>query len=86
GMSTSLPNLSKKGLKKVAEYNRCIEFSQDIAQSDQVENAKYGYCAEVSKGKDTPSGHGELAGVPVRFDWYYFTKKQHQSCFDKEFI
>ncbi|ALK94259.1 phosphopentomutase [Francisella tularensis subsp. holarctica FSC022] len=86
GMSISLPNLSKKGLKKAAEYNRCKEFSQDIAQSEQVENAKYGYCAEVSKGKDTPSGHWELAGVPVMFDWYYFTKKQHQSCFDKEFI
>lgn len=27
---------------------------------------------EVSHGKDTPSGHWELAGVPVRFDWGYF--------------
>ncbi|MFV9925384.1 MAG: phosphopentomutase [Francisella endosymbiont of Hyalomma scupense] len=86
GMSISLPNLSKKGLKKAAEYNRCKEFSQDIAESGQAENTKYGYCAQVSKGKDTPSGHWEIAGVPVMFDWYYFTKKQDQSCFDKEFI
>ncbi|MGB1235544.1 MAG: phosphopentomutase [Planktomarina sp.] len=27
---------------------------------------------EVSKGKDTPSGHWELAGVPVPWDWHYF--------------
>ena len=27
---------------------------------------------EVSRGKDTPSGHWELAGVPVPWDWHYF--------------
>ena len=27
---------------------------------------------EVSNGKDTPSGHWELAGAPVPFDWGYF--------------
>jgi len=32
----------------------------------------WGYAAEVSNGKDTPSGHWEIAGVPVRFDWGYF--------------
>jgi phosphopentomutase len=26
----------------------------------------------VSSGKDTPSGHWEIAGLPVRFDWGYF--------------
>lgn len=30
---------------------------------------------EVSKGKDTPSGHWELAGVPVPFDWGYFPEE-----------
>lgn len=30
---------------------------------------------EVSNGKDTPSGHWELAGVPVPFDWGYFPEK-----------
>ncbi|AIT09435.1 phosphopentomutase [Candidatus Francisella endociliophora] len=86
GISIRLPNLSRKGLKEAAEYNRCRELAQDIADSDNVENAKYGYCAEISRGKDTPSGHWELAGVPVMFDWYYFTPKENQSCFDKEFI
>ncbi|MCB1418121.1 MAG: phosphopentomutase [Notoacmeibacter sp.] len=27
---------------------------------------------EISSGKDTPSGHWEMAGVPVLFDWGYF--------------
>lgn len=31
---------------------------------------------EVSKGKDTPSGHWEIAGVPVPFDWGYFPQTQ----------
>jgi phosphopentomutase len=35
----------------------------------------WGYAAEVSNGKDTPSGHWEIAGVPVRFDWGYFPEK-----------
>ncbi len=32
----------------------------------------WGYGVETSKGKDTPSGHWEIAGVPVDFDWGYF--------------
>lgn len=36
----------------------------------------YGYAAELSSGKDTPSGHWEIAGVPVLFDWdYFFSEK-----------
>ncbi|KAA0972031.1 phosphopentomutase [Aureimonas fodinaquatilis] len=36
----------------------------------------YGRAAEISSGKDTPSGHWELAGVPVLFDWGYFPDTQ----------
>ena len=32
----------------------------------------WGAAQEVSKGKDTPSGHWELAGLPVPWDWHYF--------------
>jgi phosphopentomutase len=32
----------------------------------------FGAAQEVSSGKDTPSGHWEIAGVPVPFDWGYF--------------
>ena len=33
---------------------------------------QWGYGVETSKGKDTPSGHWEIAGTPVAFDWGYF--------------
>src|SRR5215212_580272 len=36
----------------------------------------WGYGVETSKGKDTPSGHWEIAGVPVTFDWGYFPNTQ----------
>ena len=32
----------------------------------------YGHAQELSRGKDTPSGHWEIAGVTVDFDWGYF--------------
>lgn len=32
----------------------------------------WGAATGVSRGKDTPSGHWELAGVPVPWDWHYF--------------
>lgn len=32
----------------------------------------YGAASEISHGKDTPSGHWEIAGQPVMFDWGYF--------------
>ena len=34
----------------------------------------WGAATEVSQGKDTPSGHWELAGVPVPWDWHTFPK------------
>lgn len=34
----------------------------------------WGAGQETSRGKDTPSGHWELAGLPVPFDWAYFPK------------
>ncbi len=37
-----------------------------------VPRARWGAATEVSSGKDTPSGHWELAGVPVPWDWTYF--------------
>ena len=34
----------------------------------------YGAARERSTGKDTQSGHWEIAGVPVLFDWGYFAR------------
>ena len=32
----------------------------------------WGAASEISNGKDTPSGHWELAGLPVPWDWTHF--------------
>lgn len=45
---------------------------------------QFGTACEISKGKDTPSGHWELAGVPVLFDWGYFPRRQ--PCFPPALI
>ncbi len=37
----------------------------------------WGAASEVSRGKDTPSGHWELAGVPVPWDWTYFPETEN---------
>ncbi|HEX6218893.1 MAG TPA: phosphopentomutase [Sphingomicrobium sp.] len=34
----------------------------------------HGFAVETSRGKDTPSGHWEIAGVPVPFEWGYFPR------------
>jgi phosphopentomutase len=35
---------------------------------------KWGHAQEVSQGKDTITGHWEIAGVPVPFRWHYYPK------------
>jgi phosphopentomutase len=34
----------------------------------------HGAAEEISSGKDTPSGHWEIAGLPVPYEWGYFPK------------
>ncbi|HLS59408.1 MAG TPA: phosphopentomutase [Paracoccaceae bacterium] len=34
----------------------------------------WGAATEISRGKDTPSGHWELAGVPVPWEWHRFPR------------
>jgi phosphopentomutase len=69
-----LPNLERLGLGFAAR-NACGELPAGF--SAQIEPAAV-YCSaiEVSKGKDTPSGHWEISGVPVPFDWGYFPKTE----------
>ena len=68
-----LPNLSRLGLMHAATES-AGEVPQGCTTDADVIGA-YGYASELSSGKDTPSGHWEIAGVPVLFDWGYFTKK-----------
>ncbi|HGG06420.1 MAG TPA: phosphopentomutase [Aliiroseovarius sp.] len=46
------------------------------AGSPGTPTGAWGAANEVSNGKDTPSGHWEIAGVPVPFDWTYFPKTE----------
>ena len=39
---------------------------------DATPTGAYAAATEVSRGKDTPSGHWEIAGVPVPWDWHTF--------------
>lgn len=41
-----------------------------------VTGATWAAATEKSMGKDTPSGHWELAGLTVPWDWHYFPKLQ----------
>ncbi|WP_299284618.1 phosphopentomutase [uncultured Tateyamaria sp.] len=47
-----------------------------LANGAQVAPGPFGAATEQSRGKDTPSGHWELAGVPVPWDWHYFPDTQ----------
>lgn len=44
----------------------------------------HGAGTETSNGKDTPSGHWEIAGFPVDFEWGYFPHTE--PCFPPEMI
>ena len=69
-----LPNLAKLGLFHAGQESSG-EFSAGYDPNVEVIGA-YGHAAELSSGKDTPSGHWEIAGLPVLFDWGYFTAKE----------
>jgi len=68
-----LPNLASLGLFH-AGRDSTGTFAPGADESIEIIGA-YGFAEELSSGKDTPSGHWEIAGVPVLFDWGYFTKK-----------
>jgi len=67
------PNLAKLGLFH-AERDSTGQFPAGVDTNVEIIGA-YGHAAELSSGKDTPSGHWEIAGVPVLFDWGYFTAR-----------
>ncbi len=78
----TLPNLSKLGLGLAAKESTG-SFPIGLDENAEIIGA-YGHAAEISSGKDTPSGHWEMAGVPVLFEWGYFTDKTNS--FPKELL
>jgi phosphopentomutase len=63
-----IPNLQRLGLLHALEASSGMKFYQ----TDAKPQGQYGYAAEQSFGKDTPSGHWEMMGLPVLFDWGMF--------------
>lgn len=66
----TLPHMAQLGLGKAAELaTGSVPKGLEIAGEP---TGFYAACAEKSFGKDTPSGHWEMAGLPVMYDWGYF--------------
>jgi len=65
-----LPNMSALGLLHAARA-ATGRFPPGMDVPQRV-FGYHGAASEVSNGKDTPSGHWEIAGTPVTFDWGYF--------------
>ncbi len=68
--SLHLPNLVALGLGDAVAAASC-ERVLGAATSGM-----WGCAREHSLGKDTPSGHWELSGLPVPWDWHYFPDTQ----------
>lgn len=81
----NVPNLAALGLLKAAEAST----GTPVKAGEQDHPAifipsKYGFMKETSRGKDTSSGHWEMAGSPVQFEWGYF--KPEYPSFPEELI
>ena len=77
-----IPNLASLGLAEAAKESRGKPLPYSGKPSRIV--GAYGYAQETSSGKDTPSGHWEICGLPVLFNWGVFPNTQN--CFPEEII
>ena len=72
GRPLAIPNLAQLGLAHAVEL-ACGVRVPGVAMPASP-TGLWGAATERSKGKDTPSGHWEITGVPVTFDWGYFPR------------
>ena len=70
-----IPNLLRWGLGAAANLSR----NQELPLNDNNPEGAFGYACELSVGKDTPSGHWEICGLPVPFEWGTFPNQDN--CF-----
>jgi phosphopentomutase len=66
----AIPVMNRLGIGRAAEASSGVH-PAGVQRIDRPE-AIWAYASELSKGKDTQSGHWELAGLPVPFEWGYF--------------
>ena len=78
----NIPNLASLGLMHASKESTGA-FPAGFQDTAPVVGA-YGHAEEMSSGKDTSSGHWEMAGVPVLFDWGYFLDKDNS--FPEDFL
>jgi phosphopentomutase len=76
-----IPNLLRWGLGAAAVGSR--KSSLPLETHVNVQGA-YGHAVEVSSGKDTPSGHWEICGLPVPFEWGTFPEQEN--CFPAQLM
>lgn len=76
----AIPNLARLGLGRA---HAASTGGADLLGVEPDLGA-HGFAVETSRGKDTPSGHWELMGVPVDFDWGYFPETK--PCFPRDLI
>lgn len=77
-----VPHLAALG---ISECCRCATHSVPPGlQMNQWRHGRAGCAAEISTGKDSQSGHWEIAGSPVEFEWGYFPRTV--PCFPPEII
>lgn len=62
----AIPHLDALGIR----HAMALATGMPLPRGDA--SGAWGAATEVSRGKDTPSGHWELAGLPVPWDWHYF--------------
>ena len=67
----NLPNMDALGL---GAAGRLASGVLAPGLTGAARGGRWGVGREISKGKDTPSGHWEIAGVPVPFEWGYFSQ------------
>jgi phosphopentomutase len=75
-----VPTLASLGLGAAVKAASGLE----LAGFDVPLVGTWGAATEVSRGKDTPSGHWELAGLPVPWEWQYFERTE--GSFDADLI
>lgn len=68
----NLPNLGQLGLGAAAAASGNGPLPGNWGDAAPI--GAFGHAREQSSGKDTPSGHWEMMGVPVLFDWGYFER------------
>ncbi|MDQ7051076.1 MAG: phosphopentomutase [Enterobacterales bacterium] len=77
-----IPNLLKLGFAKANQLASGV-YPAGIPVKENI-IGMYAACKEISSGKDTPSGHWEMMGVPVEFEWGYFPITI--PCFSEELV